>query len=249
MHLLALAIAVSPAIAIRTDAQVQSVDSKHKQNAHIQESSRLHEDNEMTVRIPRGWRVLPDPRFPGNESVNPSRTLRLERNGYLLSLAYHEGHASGIEGGRFIEAFDMRWPGLDDAWSCSGYLLEDAQPASRHFVFVNLIVNTGDENVRKNCAIRKNLGSWVVKNGTKQYAGEFRWFGGYFRTAYGGYFFGPDDDGCAQKVYTLTSEATSLEKLPFAESPFPRSNPGLEKVIEEAIDIVNSIHYKQCSPF
>jgi hypothetical protein len=179
----------------------------------------------------------------------PKGMLLLEKSGYRLSLGYHLGHASGIVGGRFIEAFAMNWPGLDDAWNCSLYLKEYAQPASRNLVFVNLIIDSGNDKVRENCGIQKNLGYWTAIDGAKQYQGELRWFGGYFREAYGGYFFGPDGDGCAEKAYTLTSLAGSPGRLPTAENPLRESDPALEKVINEAIDIVNSIHYKQCAPF
>lgn len=72
--------------------------------------------------------------------------------------------------------------------------------------------------------------------------GEQRWFAGYFTTADGGWFFDSEGDSCGQKVYTLTSRAQTPEGLP---SP---DDPSLRKVIQEAIDIVDSIQYKRCPP-
>lgn len=172
----------------------------------------------------------------------------LERSGYRLSLGYDTGHASGIEGGRFIEAFSMGWSGLEDAWTCSGYLREFPQPASRQLIFINLILDTGDARVRENCAIPKELGVWTEKGGAKEYKGTSRWFGGYFRAAEGGYFFDSKGADCGLKAYTLTSDAAAPAQFPIADSPMFQTNPALENVIREAIDIVNSIQYKRCPP-
>ena len=242
--LIAVAGAIALVIAIPTHAQTP-VESKHGGRSLVaQKSVKTYEDSEIRVAIPAGWSISSSPKDKAHEG-----TLLIEKAGYTLSLGYHTGHASGIVDGRFIEAFAMNWPGIDDGWNCSLYLKEYSQPASRNLVFVNLIIDSGDTKVRDNCAIPKNLGYWTMKDGAKQYEGEFRWFGGYFMEAYGGYFFGPDGEGCAEKAYTLTSKATSPDRFPTAENPLPENNPALEKVIQEAIDIVNSIHYKRCSPF
>ena len=118
-------------------------------------------------------------------------------------------------------------------------------------MFVNLILDSDDARVRENCRISEPLGKGVVENGQKQYVGDRRWFGGYF-TGIGGYYFfanGGIDDNCGSKAYTLTSQATRPDQLPNAIVGPPDKEPELMKVIEEAIDIVNYIHYKLCSPF
>jgi hypothetical protein len=185
----------------------------------------------------------------GNSADQGHGKLTLETNGYILGIAYHTDHASGIEGGRFIEIFSISWPGIDDGWNCSLYLQEYPQPASRHLIFINLIVDSGDENVRENCAIPGSLGAWTGNNERKEYQGERRWFGGYFRTSAGGYFFGSNGEGCGLKAYTLTSQASTPDQLPDAGNPILGNVPSLETTISEAIDIVDSIHYKRCSPF
>ena len=98
-------------------------------------------------------------------------------------------------------------------------------------------------------AFSESWGLGPRKTDNKEYDyGDRRWFGGYFRTKYGGYFFG-GDDGCGLKAYSLTSQATTVDRLPIADIPNQKNNPALEKTIQEAIDIVNSIHYKRCLPF
>jgi hypothetical protein len=226
-------------------AQTRPVESKDGRFLPTpQKSLKIYEDSEIKVRIPAGWSRLDNPKEKSHGG-----TLLLEKPGFTLSLAYHTGHASGIEGGRFIEIFDIPWPGVDDGWTCSGYLREEPWPASRHLVFINLIVESGDPRVRENCGIQKDLGSWIEKDGQKEYDGDQRWFGGYFRTEYGGYFFGSDNDGCGLKAYALTSQAGTPDRLPIADIPNQDNNPALKRTIQEAIDIVNSIHYKRCKPF
>ncbi len=176
-------------------------------------------------------------------------TLLLTKSGYSLSLKYHASQASGIEGGRFTEIFSIPW--VDDNGSdCSGYLKKIAWPASRNLIFVNVIVETGDPRVRENCEIKKELGAWIDKGGQKEYDyGDTRWFGGYFTTEHSGFFFDSKGDNCGLKAYTLTSQAKTPEGLPIADIPNQDNNRALEKIIQEAIDIVNSIQYKRCAPF
>jgi len=72
--------------------------------------------------------------------------------------------------------------------------------------------------------------------------GERRWFGGYFTTEDGGWFFESEGDACGEKAYTLTFEADSPDMLPVM------GDSQLRRIIHEAIDIVDSIHYKRCPP-
>jgi hypothetical protein len=250
------------ALCVPAWTQAASEHGKTAPASHpIHKTAIVYEDKEIRVVIPSGWSVVPEsaikrPDGPamslGNSVSQGAGKLILETSRYTLGIAYNTSHASGVEGGRFIEAFNIPWPGIDDAWTCSGQLREYPQPASRHLIFINLIVETGDEKVRENCAIQKELGSWREKDGQKEKEydyGDRRWFGGYFTTEYGGYFFGGDSDGCGLKAYTLTSQATTPDGLPIADIPNQDNNHELEKTIQEAIDIVNSIQYKRCAPF
>ena len=66
----------------------------------------------------------------------------MERSDYKLSIAYHAGHAGPVEGGRFLEAFDIPWPNVDDGSTCALYFDTDVLPASRVLLFKTLIVDT-----------------------------------------------------------------------------------------------------------
>ena len=108
-------------------------------------------------------------------------------------------------------------------------------------MFVNIIFRTDDPEVRGKCGIPKALGYWTDKEGVRQIVGEQRWFAGFFTTAEGG-FFQYQGASCGEKAYTLTSKAKSPDELPVPD------DRELRKTIAEAIDIVNSIHYKRCAP-
>jgi hypothetical protein len=178
----------------------------------------------------------------GNSVSEADGKIVLEKGGYVLGIAYHTDHASGIEGGRFIEIFNIPWPDIDDVWTCSLYLRGSVYPASRILTFTNLVIDSGEDEVRGNCGIRQDLGSWKVKDGSRVFEGERRWFGGYFTTANGGWFFDSQGSGCGLKAYTLTYRANLPNQLPTPD------DPQLNLVTEEAIDLVNSIHYKRCPP-
>ena len=251
---LALVVATIGELSISTHAQVQPSASKQTvtpgPRVH-RNSQRMYEDAEIKVVIPPGWRIAPQDEMQrkigagvslGNSVGRLDRAVLLEKNGYTLAIAYHTGHASGVEGGRFIEIFNIPWPGLDDAWTCSGYLAYRAQPASRILIFTNITVESGDAKVRENCGIPKDLGRWIEKDGSKSFEGERRWFGGYFTTADGGWFFDSDGERCGQKAYTLTFQASTPDQLPVD------GDPRVKKIVEEAIDVVDSIHYKRCPP-
>jgi len=188
----------------------------------------LYEDDEIKLRIPRPWRML-------STAEKAAGILLLEKNHYTLRLEYHTVQASGIIGGRFLEIFNIPWLTADDAWTCSEGLTQDPWPASRQLMFVNLIVDTGDAKVRENCGVPKPLGTWMAKDGSREYVGNRRWFGDYFTTRAGFYFFadGDNDHDCGSKAYMLTSQATSLDQLPIAVVAAQNHNPD----------------YKRCSPF
>jgi hypothetical protein len=206
----------------------------------------VYEDDEIKLQIPAGWLIAtgdhPAPTNAEGSALSlANQKLTLLKNGYTLALDYQAEHASGIEGGRFLEVFNIPW--LEDsavATSCSQYLRSIPQPASRTLMLMSLTFRTGDPNVRQICAIQKNLGHW--SNQEERNVGEERWFGAYFTTATEGWFFPAVGAGCREKSYTLTSQAKTLEELPSAD------DPALKKTLAEAIDIVDSIHYKRCPP-
>jgi hypothetical protein len=215
---------------------------------------KVYEDDEVKILIPAGWAISTrahpavepytiNGMIAGGSSVLEAEgKLLVEKNGYTLAVAYHTGHASGIIGGRFIEMLRIPWLDPDQAWTCSLHFGGIPQPASRTLMFMNLTFDTGDSKVRGSCGIQKGLGYWTDEGGNKSFVGERRWFAGYFTTADGGWFFQSDGVGCGEKAYTFTSQAKTPDELPVV------GDPSLKKIIDEAIDIVDSIHYKRCAP-
>jgi hypothetical protein len=221
-------------LALKTDSQSPSTKSQIAKpgNTHTPPTPpKFYEDDEIKVQIPEGWIIS-----------SAEGKISLAKNGYTLGLAYHTGHASGGDSGRFIEMLTIPWLQIDDAWTCSLYLGQRPQPASRALMLINLTFNTDDTKVRTNCGIPKDLGYWTDDGNQKTLVGDRRWFAAYFTTASGGWFFLSDGSGCVDKAYTLTSKATTPEELP------DPNDPNLKKIIAEAIDIVDSIHYKRCPP-
>lgn len=237
-----LSIFVGLAVLIAVVPRLQGQDGESARSGQRQSGAKAYESGEIKLRIPNGWNI----QHRHRESVG---ALFLEKDGFTLSLAYHAGQASGIVGGRFEEILNVPWEREDAGVACSGYLQRRPWPASRNLIFINLILQTGDPTVQKNCDIPKELGGWTVRDGLKLYDGDERWVAGYFAAEYGGYFFGGDGADCGEKAYTLTPPGNTPEKLPVADIPNQNNDPALEKIIEEAIDIVNSIHYTRCNPF
>lgn len=236
-------------LAINAAAQSPSTKSKTAAptNAHETSASpRVYEDEEVKIQIPAGWIIaISDHHAPpsANEGgAQKNSTLLLLKNGYTLSLAYDTSHASGVDGGRFIELFTVPWLETEAAWNCSGSMVSIPQPASRTLMLLNLTLRTGDPKVREICGIPKNLGHWTNTEREKNYVGEQRWFAAYFTTAGQGWFFPSEGATCGEKAYTLTSMAKTPDELPAVD------DPKLKAVINEAIDIVYSIHYKRCPP-
>jgi hypothetical protein len=242
---------IASACVVSAEARTAPTQPKQSPTSRSsRESQKVYEDHEIEVAIPTGWKIPPLPKEMSPKSANDApRTLALEKDGYTLRLAYHTAHASGIEGGRLIEAINIAWGDVDDAGTCGGFIQEEPQPASRSLMFVNLTIDSSDPKAREVCAIQEDLGFWTVIDGMKMYDGYRRWVGGYFRTLDGGYFFGGDSDGCGLKSYTLTSQATAPDRLPIPDNPRFNNNPALQKIIQEAIDIVGSVRYKRCSPW
>jgi hypothetical protein len=129
MHLLSIAVTavVLLGTGASTFAHAQSVESKTHNSTTVKNSPKIYEDREIIVRIPPGWRILSDAEIKntksadslGNSVSQVGSNLILQKNTYILGLAYNTGQASGVEGGRFIEIFNIPWPGVDDAWDCS----------------------------------------------------------------------------------------------------------------------------------
>jgi hypothetical protein len=218
------------------DAKIQ------KQQRHdVGKHGGIYEDAEVRILIPRDWRILkvgsPDdplsahpPAVPQTFIPTPGRGLLLSSKGFTLTLAF-TGHGSPIIGGRFTEIFHIPWlEEVSAAGTCAGYLRKRPQPVSRTLLFVNMAFEFLDSEAREKCEIPKDV-LW-----------DPHWFGGYFTTARGGYFFESDGPECMEKAYTLTSAAKTPLELPHAD------DPSLQKIIGEAIDIVASIHYKRCPP-
>lgn len=186
-----------------------------------------YEDDQVKLAIPAGW-----------IHTVTNQQLVLQKPGYSLTLAFEAGHPSGVTGGRFVEAFKIPWLSVEESMDCPIKLIP--QPASRVFLFENILLDTSDSRVRRGCGIAKDLGG---STNTGQFMDSRRWFAGYFTTAAGGFMF--DDDrrsGCLAKFYALTSAAETAEKLPTIEDPH------LQSIIQESIDIVNTIQYKKCAP-
>jgi hypothetical protein len=231
-------------LALNSDAQVPSPKPRASETETAQArptSPKVFEDGEVKIPIPARW-VIATGDHPAVAITGAKGELLLSRNNYTLALAYDTEQASGIIGGRFIEIFRVPWLGAGDAWDCSLHLSQSAQPASRTLMFINVIFRTDDPEVRGKCGIQKALGYWTDKGAGRQIVGEQRWFAGFFSTAEGGWLFQSEGTSCGEKAYTLTSKAKSPEELPLPD------DPDLRKTITEAIDIVNSIHYKRCLP-
>ncbi len=213
---------------------------------------RMFKDDEVRIPIPAGWKrtyqFSPSTHnsFQGFENDKPhtfpiTGTLLLEKDGYTLTLAYATGQASGIMGGRSIEVFNIPWsiepPG--DLWSCADSFEHVPQPASRTLLFENLIVDTTQPHIREDCAVADLTNPAPNAAGVRS-TGAQRWFGGYF-TTFGGYFFGewPGDDHLYERSYCLTTSAKTINDLPMQD------NAHLAEIIQQAIDIVDSITYKK----
>jgi len=237
---------VTCGLAVEMQAQTQSVKSDANAERSSQMSrmpARVYEDDEIKVVIPAGWTISSGDRSAAQSaSIGGDHRLLLVNNRYTLELAYDTDHASGVNGGRFIEAFTIPWLDEDDAWDCSLHIRGKPQPVNRALMFMNLILDSGDASVREKCGIQKDLGYWTENGGTKIFVGERRWFGGYFTTAAQSWFFESRGDDCGEKAYTLTSKAKTPDELP------DENDSGLKKIINEAITIVDSIHYKRCPP-
>lgn len=236
--------AVNGGLAPNSDAQVPSAKPRTSETETAQArpaSPKVYEDDEVKIPIPAGWMIATGD-HPAVISQAKSGLLLLAKNGYTLALAYHTEHASGIVGGRFIEVLRIPWLSADEAWDCSLHLGSYPQPASRTLMFINIFFPTGDPEVREKCGIKKALSYWTNEGGTRQIVGEQRWFAGRFTTAEGGWFFESDGTNCGKKAYTLTSKAKTPEELPVV------GDPDLKKIVTEAIDIVDSVHYKRCPP-
>jgi len=113
------------------------------------------------------------------------------------------------------------------------------QPATRDLMLINLYLRTDDEKTRAECELDKDL---TLRDSKGPYDSR-RWLGGFF-TADGGYFI-DDAKACdegMEKSYTLTSTGKAAGQLPV------QRDRTLRDAVYGAIDIIRSIHYKQCPP-
>jgi len=242
--------AVNYGLAFSSDAQAPSRKPRTGETESAGRTSpKIYEDDEVKIQIPAGWMIATGdhpavaPYDGAGSSITQAKgRLLLAKSGYTLALAYHTEQASGVTGGRFIEVLRIPWLSADEAWDCSLHLGSYPQPASRTLMFINTFFPTGDPEVREKCDIKKALSYWTNEGGMRQIVGDQRWFAGSFTTADGGWFFESDGTNCGKKAYTLTSKAKTPEELPVV------GDHDLKKTVTEAIDIVDSIHYKRCAP-
>jgi hypothetical protein len=237
--------AVNCGLSINSDAQTPPRKPRTEESESAGRTSpRIYEDDEVKVQIPLDWMIATGdhPAVAPYISQAKSRLLLLAKNGYTLALSYHTEQVSGIIGGKLIEVLRIPWLSVNEAWDCTLHLGSYPQPAGRTLMFINIFFPTGDPEVRNKCGIKKALSYWTNKGGTRQIVGEQRWFAGTFTTADGDLFFESDGTNCGKKAYTLTSKAKTPEELPLV------GDPDLKKTVTEAIDIVDSIHYKRCAP-
>jgi hypothetical protein len=195
----------------------------------------IYEDDEVKIAIPVSWTRV--------AQKYPEGTLVLAKDGYTLGLVYRAGHASPVPGGRFAEAFNIPWVPAGETADCM--FKQIPQPASRILLFENILLDTADPDARKSCGIAKDLGEWVGQGIGKEFIGSQRWFAGYFTSGAGGFMFNESDyrdSGCFAKLYKLSSSAQKPGQLPVV------GDRHLQRIIQESIDIVNSIHYKACAP-
>lgn len=207
-----------------------------------------YEDNQIKLLVPADWEQITVPKNADDPALRriPSRLwvslpptgegLVLAHGRYTLVLKFLSGHASGVDGGRFIEAFRIPWiEEVSDMWSCGGYLAEYPQPVNRELIFINYWFTPHTQETRRVCGIPEELDQ---RRGMAQRP----WLAGYFTTAERSWFFHSQGTGCPMRTYTLTSDAKTPEELPDA------LDPTLQRVIAEAIHIVDSIQYKRCPP-
>ncbi len=252
---LAIVCAVARGPMMATSGQTPSVKPTQEPNSHAPRTFLdVYEGDEVRIPIPSGWSVsVPDnhaisktdyPAVAQTFAPAPGDGLFLTKNGYILTLAYNSGHASGITGGRFIEVLQIPW--IDDpfeGWDCGSLLQRRSQPVNRILLFTSLILDPAAPEVREKCAIPTEHGDGTNDDVTNSLVAGKRWFAAYFTTVhYPGWFFESDGAGCAEKAYTLTSGAKAPGELPMVD------NPDLKKIIKEAIGIVASIRYKRCPP-
>jgi hypothetical protein len=252
---LAIVYVVAHGPVMATSGQTPSVKPPQEPKAHAPRSPlNVYEDDEVRIQIPSGWSVSIPNNYPISKmdypavvqtfAPGPGNGLFLARDGYTLTLAFEAGHASGVTGGRFIEVFQIPW--IDDpfeGWGCSGFLRRNPQPVNRTLQFINLTLDPNSSEIREKCDIPNDFDGRASDEGTKGHAVGQRWFAGQFTTTvHGGWFFESDGVGCGEKAYILTSAARTPIELPFA------NDPALKQVIQEAIGIVASIHYKRCPP-
>ena len=255
MRVVAIAVAgISCWLALIAGSQTYSFSSSLRQEQGLHEGKAIgvYEDDEVRIRVPQRWIALkaghPDdplaphpPAVPSTFIPPPGRGVLLSSKGYTLTLAYSTGHNSPILGGRFIDLFNIPWlADLSDEWQCGDYLRKVLRPADG-LSFVSLTLDQPSAEIHRMCQIPENV---VVRH---------RWFAGYFTTPddprdigakgnYARYFFKSEGPNCAEKAYTLTTDAKTPDALP------DLNDPTLRKVTAEAIEIVTHIHYKRCAP-
>lgn len=219
---------------------------KQTKRGSVRATDKVYEDDAVRIRIPHDWKVLrvgrPDDPLAVHAPMvagllpSPGDGVVLGSRGYILTLFDKASQASGMIGGRFIEVFQIPWiPDAQDAWGCGDFLRKVPEQAG-DLQFISLTLDQPSSRIHQVCHIPANV---MVRH---------RWFAGYFSSSEEGYFFEHGPSGCVphvegclpfERVYTLTGYATTPSELPDV------SDPTLQKVIKEAIQIVDSIQYKR----
>jgi hypothetical protein len=135
---------------------------------------------------------------------------------------------------------------MDRAGRCGDHLTSGPQPASRTLMFVNLLMDSGIADIRKSCGVPEVLAQWFSVPQDGPQATTRRSVGGFFSTEVYRWFLdgtpGSFTETCKTRMYSLTTSAKRPGQL---QRP---SYPQLQRIIQESINIVDSIEYKRCAP-
>jgi hypothetical protein len=204
------------------------------------------EDDWIKVTAPDGWSSCQP--VDRHSARQPMAGTLFKKGDFELYLITHTGHASPVEGGRFVEIAPLLSPWLDlsDAPDCGLHTQGQITKLSRRLSRVDVYFDAihADANALQAC-------------GNPETRKVF-WFGSYFEEncpprgripstdECGGYFIGhPRIAGKSgpsisqgMMTYTLTFHTNDPDYLP------SRGDSELNEILKEATSIVLHIHYK-----
>jgi hypothetical protein len=240
-------------------AVVSRAQSQNQQGAAspaAPQTPNVYEDDRIRVSIPDGW-TLSKPTATLTTVAGASETQTvpgavLTKGKYKLYLLTHHGQASGAPGGRFGEITPYVAPWFDAGSTCDWYLHTEAARVTTQLSRVDNYYDTAHPTVQvpedeqpQDC-------------GEPSAAGVF-WYGSFFQqtcpavaktpedTDCGGYFIYYPDlvgkhvdnmDASAEMTFSLAYDTTDPTASP------RQGDTNLQKMLEEASAIVNSITYK-----